>query len=242
MNLIFSEPTLIGMDISRRSHRVGGGTKTTRKAPRAHASETELGRVMYVKENGKNMPWIVEEAGKSKRWNKATGYFTHDNGGRPFYVKIQDGKIIVTRGRCDDACATMKDVGRIYDKHVLSIPSYKKVWIGENSGKYANKREVKATGNSILVHVAANKYVYIGDHLFEFTASDNIKEFHGIIGNSDVVYAFGVGDTNTYFFIEDKFLPNTEMKKDEDPYKTYFEHLDSAKKISGKIIAKRVEN
>ncbi len=225
----------------QRIHRGGGGG--TRKAPNAHASETELGRVMYTKEGffgGEKQPWIVEEAGKSKRWNKATGYFTHDNGGRPFYVKIRDGKITVIRGTCDDKCYTNKDIGYIYDKQVLSIPSYKQVWIGENTGKYANKHEITGKGNSILVHVSGKKYVYIGDHVLEFTTSDVIKEFHGIVGHSDVIYAFAVGEENTYFFVEDKYLPNAMLPKDEDPYQTYFKLDDYVKNIKGKMIAKRI--
>jgi hypothetical protein len=221
---------------TRRNKKFGGGT---RKAPKAHASDTELGRVVYMK--GKDeQPWIVEAAGKSQRWNKATGYFTHDNGGRPFYVKIRDGKVTVLRGLCDDKCASNKNVGYIYNKHVLTISSYKKVWIGENTGKYSNKYEIKGKGNSILVHISGNRYVYIGDHIFEFTTSDTIKEFHGIVGNSDVIYAFAIGEANTYFFIDDAYLPNAVLPTDVDPYPTYFEHKDSAKKLKGKMIAKRI--
>ncbi len=209
---------------------------STRKAPKVHASETELGRVMYM---GKT-PWIVEAAGTSQRWNKATGYFTHDNGNRPFYVKIRDGAITVVRGRCDDACFEKKDIGSIYDKHVLTISSYKHVWIGENTGKYANKREIKGTGNSILVHIEDDKYVFIGDHIIEFRTSDKINEFHGIVGNSDVIYAFAIGDENTYLFTEDKYIPNNVLPKDTDPYVTYFKHDSLAKKMKVKIIAKRI--
>lgn len=228
----------MGLAFTRRRHRGGANT---RKAPAAHASDQDLGRVMFTKFSmfGDRTPWIVEAAGKSQRWNKATGYFTHDNGGRPFYVKIHDGKISVLRGICDDLCDSTKEIGPVYNKHVLTIQAYKKIWIGENSGKYANKHEIKGTGNSILVHVAADKYVFIGDHVFEFRTSDEIKEFHGIVGNSDVIYAFAIGEENTYFFVEDKYLPNNAIPKEEDPYKMYFEQMAKAKKIKGKMIAKR---
>jgi hypothetical protein len=212
----------------------------TRKAPLLHASETELGSVMYVKGD----PWIVESSGKSQRWNRATGYFTHDNGSRPFYVKIRDGKIIVLEGYCDDKCLNDirgKTYGGIYNKHVVTIPSYQKVYIGENSGKYANKYSGKGKGNSILVHINGDKYIYIGDHVLEFRASDKIKEFHGIIGNNDVVYAFAIGEENTYLFADgDDYMSNKDLPKDEDPYITYFENKSLSKKIKGKIIAKRV--
>lgn len=219
-----------------------GGRRNTRKGPSVSATETELGRVMNVGSGwlSDGQKWIVEKAGKSQRWNKATGYFTHDNGGRPFYVKIRDGQIIVLKGKCDEKCGN-ESMGPIYNKHIITIPKYEKVWIGANKGKYANKHEYEGLGNSILVHVSGNKYVFIGDHVLEFTATDKIKEFHGILGNSDVVYPFAIGEKNTYFFLEDKYLPITlfELQEGEDPYKTYFENEKSAKKISGKILQKR---
>lgn len=219
-----------------------GGRRNTRKGPNISATETELGRTMLIGyglfSNGQR--WIVEKAGKSQRWNKATGYFTHDNGGRPFYIKIRDGHITVLKGKCDEKCVET-NVGPIYNKHVITIPKYEKVWIGANKGKYANKREDEAIGNSILVHIKQNKYIFIGDHVSELTIPDKIKEFYGILGYSDVVYPFAIGEKNTYFFLEDKYLPNTqfELKEGEDPYKIYFENEKLAKKIPGKVIQKR---
>jgi hypothetical protein len=211
--------------------------KANRKGPAVSATETELGRVMYVNSE----PWIVEGAGKSQRWNKASGYFTHDNGGRPFYVKTRDGKLSVLYGRMDNAAFDNKDMGRIYDKKVLELPKYEKLMIGSNTGKYMYKHSPEGKGNSFLVHVSGDKYVFIGDHVYEFHTKDTIKEFHGIMGNSDVIYAFAVGEENVYFFLDDMYMPKKLMSSDvEDPYRFYFENEKKAKKLKGKMIHKRI--
>lgn len=215
---------------------------TTRKAPVAHATDTELGRIMYV---GKHkQPWIVEAAGKSQRWNRATGYFTHDNGSRPFYVKIRDGKVIILRAMYDKKSEESSAYGPIYNKVVYTIPAYEKVWVGANKGKYANKHEGENVGSSVLIHVRDLTYVYIGDRVFEFKAPEAITEFHGIMGNSDVVYAFAKGDENTYFFASDvSYLPNTAIRTTGDPYEAFYGDATVQKIITplkGKMIAKRV--
>lgn len=205
----------------------------TRKGPRVHASETELGRVTYVK----GVPWIVEAAGKSRRWNKATGFFTLDNGGRPFYVKVRDGSIQVMKGRCADE-SDWCDM--IYDKLVYSIPKYEKLWVGANKGKYAKKYAPVDEGNSLLVHVAGTDYVYIGDRVHKFTTTDIIREFHGVIGNSDVVYAFAIGDDFMYFFVDNGgSMPKELFKDGGDPYQTYFQNKKHLK-LNGKIVVERI--
>lgn len=217
-------------------------TKTRgRKAPAAHAAEMELGRVMYVLGG---QPWIVEAAGKSQRWNKATGYFTHDNGGRPFYVKPRaDGTITVFRAKYDKKAEELPKYGPLYDKVVCTIPAYEKLWVGANKGKYANKYEGENVGSSLLVHVHGNKYIYIGDRIIEFTAPELITEYHGIMGNSDVVYAFAKGDKNTYFFAGGvSYLPNTVIAPG-DPYVTFYGDVNvkkTIKTLKGKVIMDRL--
>lgn len=215
-----------------RTLRRGLGA-STRKAPTNHASAMELGTVM---ENYGSM-WIVEEAGKSKRWNKASGYFTHDNGGRPFYVKLRDGHIEIFKRTCGMKCWNTKNILGIY-KHVYTIPNYKKLWIGINKGKYANTQGPEGKGSSIFVHVSGNKYVIISDHISELTIYDTITEFHGIIGNSDTTFPIAIGKKNIYYFMEDTYFPVSEVPSNSI-LEYYYDNWKKAHKIPHKIIQKR---
>lgn len=185
--------------------------RQTRKAPAEHASALPEGTVQH---KGRET-WIVLPAGigvkHQKRWQRATGYFTHDNGGRPFYVQVREGIQVRALTNTDT-----------YGRVVLSLPQYEQAWIGENTGRYANKHEVTARGNSVLVHVSGNKYIYIGNHIIEFSAPDGIREFHGIMGNSDVVYAFAIGAENMYLFTGNVYLPIGEVPLNTDPYAFYY--------------------
>ena len=53
-----------------------------------------------------------------------------------------------------------------------------------SSGGYG----AKFTGNSILLQITQNKYVFIGDKIFSFAPKSEIKKFVSPIGNSDVPY------------------------------------------------------
>jgi hypothetical protein len=207
---------------------------TTRKAPSDHASDMELGSVM--EKDG--TIWIVEATGKSKRWNKASGYFTHDNGGRPFYVKIRDGRIDVFKRTCTEKCMDTQHMLGIY-KHIYTIPHSKNVWIGINKGKYANSHGSEAKGNSIFVHIGGTKYVIISDHISEFTIKDEITEFHGIVGNSDTTFPIAIGKKNIYYFMEDTYFPVSEVPSNTI-LEYYYDNWKKAHKIPRKMIQKRV--
>lgn len=202
----------------------------TRKAPRIHAADMELGRVY----EHNNQFWIVAAAGKSKRWNKATGYFIHDNGARPFYATVKDGVITILKGKCGADCDSNIFMLPVYS-HAYSIPKYQKLWVGANSGKYENPLVDEYPGNSLLVHVATNKYVYIGERIVEFTINDTIKEYHSIIGASDVVYPFAIGEKNIYFFSENMSLP-IETFTSGQIIDTFFKNKTKAAKIPARII------
>ena len=206
----------------------------TRKAPRIHAADMEIGRVY----EHNNQFWIVAAAGKSRRWIKATGYFTHDNGARPFYATVKDGGITVLKGKCDSACDSDIFMLPVYS-HAYSIPKYQKLWIGSNSGKFENPLVDEYPGNSLFVHVANNKYVYIGESIIELTINDTIKEYHSIIGASDVVYPFAVGEKNIYFPSEALSIPIETFKPDQI-IDTFFKNKKKASKIPVRIIVSRL--
>ena len=91
------------------------------------------------------------------------------------------------------------------------------------SGGYGSK----FTGNSILLQITKNKYVFIGDKIFSFTSKSEIKKFISPVGNNDVPYPYAVDvDDRYYLMIEDVIINKiTNIKKyDNDPYDFYYKY------------------
>ena len=113
-------------------------------------------------------------------------YETHDNGGRPFTIAINDDIATIT--------------------HIESNTVYVQRFIQCFVGEADNHSEA---GNSILLLVNANKYVYIGHKMFTFTSIALIITYRSPIGNSDVPYPYAIDeDGNVYLLIEDAVIRN----------------------------------
>lgn len=163
-------------------------------------------------------------------------YYIHDNGGRPFRVAVTSDEVNVKKLPPDPY-----DHGG-YDIEVLSLKKPLKVWIGDEA--YGVKAK-HAIGNSILVKMAPQVYTYIGDSIYVFTTlnGEEIDEFHGDVGNSDVVYSYAYSQSYTYFFIEETMLENRILDEydpngEKDPYQVLYSHDD--RKIE-KEIQKKVK-
>ena len=88
-------------------------------------------------------------------------------------------------------------------------------------------------GNSILLNLSGNKYVFIGESVYEFETIDPIEKFYSMIGRNDVPYPVAVGPENVYFLIfggQDGYLSKKYFK---DFPKKYSWALDSYNKLWG---------
>ena len=106
-------------------------------------------------------------------------------------------------------------------------------------------------GNSILLQIKNNKYVFIGQNIFEFTTNDTINYFTSPVGNNDVPYPLAIGDKNSYFMLDNTFVlnDNIEFTKEIklDPYLYYYENIRSYEKstpakkmLNFKVVQKRL--
>ena len=172
-----------------------------------------------IKKKGKdgNMWEVKKVKNGCKRWIKINSnnlvgykkYYTHDNGGRPFLVKIKNNNVIVHKLNYDK----VNNHNNMNDSYFDKFKTFhaKKIFIGKDNGKsiYSNLKGMSknaafkfSTGNSILLHLSKNKYVFIGDQLIEFTTkNDIIKSFYSIIGRNDVPYPFAIGEKYIYGFV-----------------------------------------
>ena len=164
--------------------------------------------------------------------SKSKTYYTHDNGGRPFKVVVDNKKVYVYKHKKYDEDTDTN----LYSKKSIKYEKknffkYKNIFIGKspknkttiNSGGYG----AKFTGNSILLQITQNKYVFIGHIIFSFTSKSEIKKFVSPVGNSDVPYPYAIDiDGRYYLMIEDVIIDKiTNIKKyDNDPYEFYYKN------------------
>jgi len=195
---------------------------SSRKSPLQHASDTKVGKV-EIGQDG--FPWIVKETSNgTHRWVKHDGYQIHDNGGRPFLVKV--GKDLVEVFQINQELTNELFPVFVHDKLIKTFSNFEKVFIGKSA-----EHGKRFDGNSILIKMDTHKYIFIGREIYSFTTKDEILKYRSDVGNSDVPYPFAVGTKNTYFVIEDTYLPNEMIPEDDldDPYNFFYSYDDRKK-------------
>ena len=169
---------------------------------------------------------------KENKKNKSKTYYTHDNGGRPFKVVVEDKKVYVYKYKKYDETTN----SFLYSEKSIKYQKqdyfkYKKIFIGKSPKNkktiFSNGYGAKFTGNSILLQITNNKYVFIGDKIFSFTSKSEIEKFVSPVGNNDVPYPYAVDvDGRYYLMIEDIIIDKiTNIKKYyNDPYEFYYKN------------------
>lgn len=151
-------------------------------------------------------------------------YFIHDNGGRPF-------KVIVTKNVGQDSIVRifrMKDSR--YEKNPILTFDSDRVFVGlspfnamtEFSGGYGKYYD----GNSLLVHLEGNTYVFIGWEIYSFESLARITSFVSPVGNNDVPYPYCIDKYgNYYLLIDDTVIKNRadEILLCDNPYNYFYE-------------------
>lgn len=129
--------------------------------------------------------------------DKYRSYLIHFNGNRPFKVMIGQTKIYINKRIYDDEGYYIEDQPLIKSK-------FEKVFIGENT----NNRSV-GKGNTILIKVKDNNYIYIGSEIYSFKTKEEITKYYSPIGNSDVPYPYAIDKKgNYYLFVENAIILN----------------------------------
>ena len=148
-------------------------------------------------------------------------YFTHDNGSRPYKVTVQNNCMVsLSRtGDYDD-----EDYGKVY--HECFSVKCKRVFIGKSPlnemTRFSGGHGSKFDGNSFLLKLSENRYLYIGESVKGFEARNEIIRYVSPVGNNDVPYPYAVDKNGlVYLIIEGVILTQTPPKLD-DPYRYYY--------------------
>ena len=200
------------------------------------------GEIIGKKRIGKDgNRWIIKKMNNgSKKWVKYIdkkdninlkgykSYFTHNNRDRPFLVYIK--KDVYVYSKPNDHLENSKNN---YTKLVKKYTPLK-IFIGKshfnNMTKYSGAYGKNFDGNTLLLQLKDNKYVFIQNKLQEFTTNhDEIINFTSNIGNNDVPYPMAFGKKYVYSFINGisyisnkDFYQDINKKKIDDVYR-YFE-------------------
>lgn len=189
-------------------------------------------------------------------------YFIHDNYNRLFLVYVKNKIIHIYKRPSNKYYISKNDLSLIDNKnkcfYIELVNTYKckKIFVGQSpkcdTTLFSKGYGKKFDGNSILLHIDSNKYVYIGDSIFEFKIDDIINEYYSPVGNNDVPYPIALGSNNIYFIIDKTYVSNEKIrnldKKNKiDAYSYYYGHKGNeklsnySKKIKFiKIIQKRI--
>lgn len=144
-------------------------------------------------------------------------YLIHSNGIRPFLVAIKDNIAKIFKVSKDVAVPSLfwTDVKDYYYTDLIKEYKCNKIFIPKGIEIYNKVFYIKEfNGNSILLDIG-NKYIFIGDIIYEFKPTDDILKYYSPVGNNDVPYPVSIGTENIYFMLDNSYVP-----------KKYFEGLN----------------
>ncbi len=186
---------------------------------------------MYVSNPDKRgvHKWILQKPKTLKV--KGKEYEIIDNYNRPFIAVVGSGKVTIYSTKHTDS----KPIQYLKDKEILST-SHLKVFIGDNDLKdnhYAKKGMFP--GNSILIKVSPQKYIYVGDQIYSFKTDDPITSYYSPLGNNQVPYPYAVGEKSVYFMLDRIAVPVEQIDLKEDGYGQYYMKEGELKKTPFKV-------
>jgi hypothetical protein len=152
-------------------------------------------------------------------------YIVHDNGGRPF-------KVLVYTDSSSTSVSVSKRIAS--DKYHLLVeyPNVLHVMVGKNPQPKIDVIEknlmMTFDGNTIVLQIDINRYVFIGQDVYEFSLADGdiIEEYYSPVVNSDVPYPVIKGRDYGYFMLDKKMIRMEDLCIEEwsDAYGDYYEY------------------
>ena len=162
---------------------------------------------------------------------EAKEYEIHDNGGRPFIVKVYpDPRVEVYENNFKSDSSDDEDHYLIAEEPFFN-QMVEKVFIGESPAndmrEFSGGHGDDFLGNSFLLHTGDLEYVFIGSTVFSFQALSEIVKYVSPVGNSDSPYPYAVDDQNrAYLMIEKVIVQLTDNQVEQipqfDPYGDWY--------------------
>lgn len=160
-------------------------------------------------------------------------YYILQNGGKPYLVYV--GKKNIKIYKNSDKFYVDEEYNYEINMwtYIELIRKYKslKTFIGyspkNNMTIYSGGHGERFDGNSILIKIKNNKYVYIGPEIFSFKTDDDIIEYISPVGNSGVPYPYAIDNKGKYYLLIEGVILNDIPKYNiNDPYEYYYENIN----------------
>jgi hypothetical protein len=172
-------------------------------------------------------------------------YRTKDNGGEPYIVNVYADRCVVFDNYEYEHAMDEYNDGTVFDelyepvaKVLLDEDDVHNIFLGDNlvnDPAYMSKGDPRYLGNSILIegtHMTDEiQYIFVGDCIkaFNVPTDDRIEYFSSPVGNSCVPYPYAIGKKNTYFLLDDMYIPNEYLNLEQDGYGQFYELPDYVK-------------
>lgn len=164
-------------------------------------------------------------------------YYIHDNGGKPFTVEAVKKEINIYTYINDEHD---ENDTYIYNHLVKKITKFIGYWSGYDSSVHG------VHGNSILIQISKNSYIFVGSTIYSFKTNDLIENYISYVGNNDVPYPVAYGEKYVYFMVESKYVSNDRLITPINPsnadniYSEFYGHIHA--KNNKNLNPKKIKN
>lgn len=149
-----------------------------------------------------------------------TAYRIEDNGSMPFVAYVRSsgcmrGVSVFKRPESNNEDSSSDtDDEYVYDfdkerqKYTEEVETFinpVKTWIGVDD-------ECGDHGNSILVQVEPDRYVFIGDEIYSFTFKEEVIAYYSIMGNNRVPYPVALTSKTALFMDDQQSVPRDQLQ------------------------------
>jgi hypothetical protein len=150
-------------------------------------------------------------------------YYINGDGATPFRVILKKNVAYIDKNifNDEDDFPEWKPLRKI---------AYKKEFIGCDNE--TNKGNPKYFGNTILLQISPQRYVFIGTEIFEFKSKDQIQSFE-----SPINYPYAYTKDKTYLIWDKSYFPTMYGK---DPAEAEFAHEKEKKGVIQKMDVKMI--
>jgi hypothetical protein len=179
--------------------------------------------------------WIPADTFPTIKYKGYKAYNIHHNGNFPYvvYVKGNDVHIYKRSFAYDDEVKDASFGNFPRNQYVIHIKSYKvkNVFIGKGN---SDSEDGPVPGNTVLLQVSKNKYIFVGGIIYEFEA-DDIVAYHSQIMGNDIPYPVALSKNNVYFLLDKVYIPIDKFGKFND-WASAYNYYYTTKNFKNKAI------